>query len=290
MVVHLGVPFKATQRIQDFPLGKVGGEPLWLLPDTAYPECCTLRPTFLLQLYVVLEDMPHAFHRYLYVFICQACFQPLIIRQQLPEDNPYYSVQPAPFEDDAEPDTDDLLAMLEGTKVTQPKELGLEIVEESSDITEAVQALFTLDVSNKNATALFDDDFLSGLVEEPLDEEEEILGSEEDDFDEVIDKYHRYERDFSFELLKKATRSVQKQVLRYSLRGAPFWYSDLRRPVLAAPPCEGCGSTRVFEFQVMPQVLNFVRSEADFGSLYVFTCPLSCIEGNREFAVKQESL
>jgi pre-rRNA-processing protein TSR4 len=289
MVVHLGVPVKSALRIQDFPYGKVGGDPLWLFPETVGPQCCGRPPKFLLQLYVALAEVPHAFHRYLYVFLCQTCRRPVVTRQQLPEENALYSSKPPAFEETDEPDTDDLLAMLEGTKAPVHKELGLDIVEESAEITEGVEALFSLNLSDKQAVSLFDDDFLSGLVEQHEDEED-FEDSDDEDLDEVIGKYHRIERDYSFELLSKATRYVPKQVLRYSLGGTPLWYSDLNRPVLSVPPCEGCNSERVYEFQVMPQVLNVVESLADFGSVYVFSCPQSCSEGGFEAAVVQESL
>lgn len=242
---------------------------------------------FLLQIYVVLDDLPQAFHRYMFVFQCQVCSRPLVMRQQLPEVNPFYSQEPLAFEEAAEPDTDDLLAMLEGTSVAVVKELGLEIVEESPEITEGVEALFGLNLSDKPSVSLFDDDFLSGQREGTFDDIEEL---DEEDLDVVLEKYHKIERDYSFEFLSKAARYTPKQVLRYSLRGFPMWYSDLNRPVLAAPPCEGCHSERVFEFQVMPQVLSLIPSRADFGSIFVFTCPLSCNEGTTEYAVLQESL
>ena len=55
---------------------KAGGKPAWLnpedLPDTDTLVCgrCEKRLSFLLQLYAPLAEFEHAFHRMLYVFVC----------------------------------------------------------------------------------------------------------------------------------------------------------------------------------------------------------------------------
>jgi len=61
-------------------------------------------------------------------------------------------------------------------------------------------------------------------------------------------------------------------------------------PPPVVPPCSNCGAPRKFEFQVMPQVLHFLRVDSssvgigdhnavnalDWGSLDVYTCTASC--------------
>ncbi|KAJ2442223.1 Programmed cell death protein 2 [Coemansia sp. RSA 2440] len=48
------------------------------------------------------------------------------------------------------------------------------------------------------------------------------------------------------------------------------------------PACEACGTDRQFEFQIMPQMLNYLNLDStdphsiDWGTLLVFTCPVSC--------------
>eukprot|EP01039_Chlorochromonas_danica_P002097 gene2097-2291_t len=95
-----------------------------------------------------------------------------------------------------------------------------------------------------------------------------------------------------------------KQVLRYAYEGRPLWISspsplncELPQSI---PPCEGCGSARVFECQLMPALLSYLtppsssssesKSETpssqglhamlgdglDFGVVTVWVCPQSC--------------
>lgn len=47
------------------------------------------------------------------------------------------------------------------------------------------------------------------------------------------------------------------------------------------PACENCGTSRRFEFQIMPNLLNKIQLNSkidslDFGTLLVFSCPQSC--------------
>ncbi len=68
----------------------------------------------------------------------------------------------------------------------------------------------------------------------------------------------------------------------------------------SVPNCSHCGSKRVFEFQVNPQLLNYlgieesksVLSSIDWAGLYVYTCSKSCKAGNKglveEFIYKQD--
>lgn len=74
------------------------------------------------------------------------------------------------------------------------------------------------------------------------------------------------------------------QVLRYcrSTAGKPLW------PLLEGnpkntdiPACSHCGSHRVFEFQVLPQLLHFLQlkndsNSLDWGTIAVYTCAKSC--------------
>ena len=77
-----------------------------------------------------------------------------------------------------------------------------------------------------------------------------------------------------------------------NLLGAPLWFSQHHQPEPAdIVPCERCGAPRAFEFQIMPQALNFVlpggksavaavddsRVSLDFGTVAVYTCTRSCV-------------
>ena len=53
---------------------------------------------------------------------------------------------------------------------------------------------------------------------------------------------------------KEVISHSPQQVLRYSRRGQPLWISGENR-VQEIPNCDNCGGKRVFEFQIMPQLL-----------------------------------
>ncbi len=88
---------------------------------------------------------------------------------------------------------------------------------------------------------------------------------------------------------------------------APLWANIKRRlPTKAVPPC-ACGAARVFEFQIMPQLLYFFEQEDsekrkgvkkiprgfsedfDFGTVCVYTCGNNCGSGQytEEFGYAQ---
>lgn len=91
--------------------------------------------------------------------------------------------------------------------------------------------------------------------------------------------------DKQFRKFKKRIAREPKQVLRYHQNGEPLWVSDEGKPSKDdIPRCE-CGSERVFEFQIMPQLLNYLHVDsleesADWGTLVVYTCAQSCGDGS----------
>ena len=76
------------------------------------------------------------------------------------------------------------------------------------------------------------------------------------------------------------------QVLRYrrDAGARPVWPRAAPTPP-PPPPCAACGSPRVFEVQLLPQLLNFLGVDADAASspdwaaAAVYTCAASCGEG-----------
>lgn len=306
MAVQLGVAQRAPRlRVERFPLGKVAGEPLWLVPGgTTECQSCAEHMTFLLQVYSPLEDFPQAYHRYLYVFLCRRCKSVRVLRCQLPQHNSLYPEAP-PEEvkaTDDELSDEQLLALLAGTQSeAQPvqkeekPDIELEIVEEHQDISTAARELYGLNLLDSQAV----EDFTERLPADPsapknvAEEAQEIDEDEADALESIVKEHHKVETDVSFELFRLASRFESKQCIRYDRKGAPLWYSDKGRPSLSVPNCQHCGSRRIFEFQVMPQVIDVGHFEdVDFGALYVFTCENSCGEGAyfAEHAVMQESL
>jgi hypothetical protein len=93
---------------------------------------------------------------------------------------------------------------------------------------------------------------------------------------------------------KRAIKSNPNQVLRYQKGGKPLWISSKHVPSSESdiPPCEYCGAARIFEFQVMPQLLNVLQldetptlkageapvaaASIDWGVLAIYTCSRRC--------------
>jgi len=90
---------------RDWDGGKVGGKPIWLNPRDLPPQKLLLCPScqdplsFVLQIYCPLDEPEEAFHRALYVFVCQKfrCQGPgcvKALRCQLPRQNLFYASDP----------------------------------------------------------------------------------------------------------------------------------------------------------------------------------------------------
>jgi len=88
-----------------------------------------------------------------------------------------------------------------------------------------------------------------------------------------------------------------EQVIRYDIGKTPLWVSSANAATQGnIPRCPACGSERQFEFQVLPQMINYLGVETtmdsiDFGTLCVYTCARNCVEGEaykEEFVWKQD--
>lgn len=103
--------------------------------------------------------------------------------------------------------------------------------------------------------------------------------------------------DKAFNKFKKRVAYHPDQVLRYDRKGTPLWVSpENTKEAQDVPPCLYCKGPRVFEFQIMPQLLNYVGNDSvlgdlDWGTLAVYTCQKHCAEGpsyKKEFIWQQD--
>ncbi|KFO80739.1 Programmed cell death protein 2, partial [Cuculus canorus] len=87
------------------------------------------------------------------------------------------------------------------------------------------------------------------------------------------------------------------QIIRYCRGGeSPVWVSGENIPEEKDIPNCLCGAKRIFEFQIMPQLLNHLKVDSlgesiDWGTLVVYTCADNCGDGNEyleEFIWKQD--
>lgn len=119
--------------------------------------------------------------------------------------------------------------------------------------------------------------------------------------DQDLDNVKESETDRDFDKFTQRTKDEPTQIVRYDRGGEPFWvtkYEKIRKES-TIPNCGQCGAKRIFEFQVNPQLLNYLGidegkqvNSVDWAGLYVYTCSKSCSAANKsyveEFIYKQE--
>ena len=88
--------------------------------------------------------------------------------------------------------------------------------------------------------------------------------------------------DKTFKRFQKVVKCAPDQILRYQRLGNPLWMNSAKTPE-SIPNCEICGSKRIFEFQIMPQLLSSLKLDKslneesiDWGILAIYTCEQSC--------------
>ena len=85
---------------------------------------------------------------------------------------------------------------------------------------------------------------------------------------------------------------AKDQILRYARwkTGEELFFSDKNRPNVleTIPKCPHCNGPRLFEFQIMPQLLSYLNledvpgpGELDWGGIYIYTCKNSCSDGSK---------
>ncbi|XP_009889786.1 PREDICTED: programmed cell death protein 2 [Charadrius vociferus] len=124
----------------------------------------------------------------------------------------------------------------------------------------------------------------------------EALASLDEETLEAMAK-HETEEDKIFQMFKERVAAEPEQVIRYCRGGeGPIWVSGENIPEEKDIPDCSCGAKRIFEFQIMPQLLNHLQVDSlgesiDWGTLVVYTCADNCGEGNEypeEFIWKQD--
>lgn len=119
------------------------------------------------------------------------------------------------------------------------------------------------------------------VAEEGELDDEELPPDVVDAVEAIADEGTRAFADF-----QARVSAAPEQVIRYSFEdgAAPLWPSPSGRPRLPGdvPPCSCCGGPRKFEFQVLPQLLHYLRlndedpSAPDWSTLAAYTCAASC--------------
>ncbi|XP_062980478.1 programmed cell death protein 2 [Elgaria multicarinata webbii] len=127
----------------------------------------------------------------------------------------------------------------------------------------------------------------------PADETSESLDV---NFLEAMAK-HETQDDKIFQKFKERISLEPEQVIRYCRDGGgPIWISGKNIPQEADIPNCSCSGKRIFEFQVMPQLLSHLKVDSlvesiDWGTLAIYTCDENCNLGSHyteEFIWKQD--
>lgn len=110
--------------------------------------------------------------------------------------------------------------------------------------------------------------------------------TEKDDFD----FYEESKKDTHYQKFLKVVAANNDQILRYSFNGSPLYATDVNIPTKKdIPKCPLCKNDRVFEFQIMPYLLNVIMNNGsieekqisfetgvDWATLLIYTCPNDC--------------
>lgn len=323
-------------RSKFFPC-KVGGKPAWLnlkdVPTASELDCpnCKKPFVFVLQVYAPF-DSEGSFHRTLFIFMCKdgkCCRRNsnknfTILRSQLPRKNDFYSFDP-PVENEKDSNTScaeenlpfcDVCGCRGALKCSQCKTRsycgtehqridwidGHQNVCNSENTRHAKKNSFLL----PEFDLVMDTEDLPAEAPEKSEQEkmreycEFIRGSRaptDNDNIDVSEIESVAKKDKVFRKFQKRINLEPEQVLRYDRHGEPLWVSAESIPSQADIPLCKCGARRLFEFQVMPQLLNYLsmdapRDSVDWGTLIVYTCADSCTLANSayipEFLWKQD--
>ncbi|XP_074014068.1 programmed cell death protein 2-like isoform X2 [Numenius arquata] len=109
------------------------------------------------------------------------------------------------------------------------------------------------------------------------------------------EKYEKSEvksGDHTFHKFMKRISVCPEQILRYSWGGQPLFITSPPADIdKGVPACAHCGSSRIFEFQLMPALVSLLRSDSDlsveFGTAVVYTCERSCWPANHQTPLEE---
>lgn len=304
------------------------------IPGKSDLECeyCNDVCVFLCQIYAPYEENAYAFHRTIYIFVCKNtdCCRPnqngnfKVFRSQLSRTNMFYPSEPPVEQKDWRTDID----VSQWTKtccicgIAAPSHCGkckvvnyccrahqvydwknghkntcgteanndknflfpeYEIVIESDDVTKDNTAQDDFKNEQKEMekyNAMIQNDKAGSLQHEDIN----------DDLLEIVN-----EKDEVFVEFRMKIDNYPDQILRYD-RGGKVLYISQHNQIIDVPKCPECNGNRQFEFQIMPQLLNFLGLKdfvkcLDWGILAVFTCKQSCTSNGkylREYIWKQD--
>ncbi|KAL2750103.1 programmed cell death protein 2-like isoform X2 [Vespula maculifrons] len=297
-------------------------------------EYCRRPCIFLCQIYAPYEEDNDAFHRTLYVFICKdpSCCKTnengnlKVLRSQLNRFNPFYPSEPPVEEENWKTDIsiDTWCKTCCVCGIAAPNHCSkCKIVNYccrdhqiydwkqyhkhncGNNVNISNSFLFPeyeLVIETEESTNEDDED-CSEVEEKEMAKYKSMTQLKETGFfqtekdTEDLSKMANADEDEVFALFRTRTEQNPEQVLRYERNGQILYISGNTK-IKDVPKCSLCGTERQFEFQIMPQLLNFfnykdVINSIDWGILVIFTCKKSCMpkeEYAMEYIWKQDIL
>ncbi|NXE97562.1 PDD2L protein, partial [Menura novaehollandiae] len=153
-------------------------------------------------------------------------------------------------------------------------------------------------VDEKDYTGFLDTDHANKLLKEY--QQRECVDLEQMMSESFADEGHneKYEKsevkswDHTFHKFMKRISLCPEQILRYSWGGQPLFITSPPASIdQSIPACSNCGSSRVFELQLMPTLVSVLQSDSDlsveFGTVIVYTCERSCWPTNHQTPLEE---
>uniref|UniRef100_A0A2K6DRV3 MYND-type domain-containing protein n=1 Tax=Macaca nemestrina TaxID=9545 RepID=A0A2K6DRV3_MACNE len=255
-----------------------------------------------------------AFHRGIFLFYCReppCCAGLRVFRNQLPRKNDFYSYEP-PSENPSPETGQSVCLQLKssaglcgvcgclGPKTCSRCHKAYYCSKEHQSLDQKLTYKQACTQSDHLDHIIPDHDFLfpefaivieakDEITPEVVEKEDysEIIGSMGDALDEELDSMAKHEsrEDNIFQKFKTQIAFEPEQILRYGRGIAPIWISGENIPQEKdIPENILCDAKRMFEFQVMPQLLNYLKAgrlgkSIDWGILDIFTWAESCSLG-----------
>jgi len=292
---------------------------------------------FLLQIYAPRDGHVETFHRMIYVFMCRngSCFDKnsntpfKTFRNQLPRENKFFSYEPI----SAEGRTDDVMQIVEqlqtkwgslcsvcGCKADKKCSAcnGVSYCSKDHQLIDwrrghkfNCSGAKMNSVKNQGKNIRHQENFLLPefeIVTEPEENTDETESDhscvtnfeiQSDGLDTELDTEGTFAEvaDKQFQKFKEIINRDPEQVLRYHYGGSPLWVSTEHQANPEDIPYCSCGAKRLYEFQILPQLLNYLNLDSingksiDFGTLAVYTCADNCPASTKysaEFIWKQD--
>ncbi|XP_038210708.1 programmed cell death protein 2-like [Zerene cesonia] len=291
---------------------------------------------FLCQVYAPYEEKEDSFHRTIFIFVCKngECCRPnsannfKVFRSQLPRKNDFYSFEPYKEDQNETFPMDKWPKLCNVCGVKAPshcakckkefycsrkhqiihwqkghKELCCNSNETDNSnfiVTEAAKSLLfkewelIVDEEDQEKVKHVDENQEMEKLKHLIKEKK--AGTMSDINESELEEYTgKIPDDKVFNKFSKRIARHPDQVLRYDRGGVPLWITA-QADNIDIPKCSYCNEPRQFEFQIMPQLLNFINigieiNSIDWGILAIYTCNKSCNKGpayKEEMLIKQD--